>query len=361
MKQQAPRTSQRRVFIILLLISIGWNAAFVLADIWKHFWLAGIAGDFLFIAIFAERLWNALPPRYATIYERGLTIIFPILLLLCWEILVREHLLNPRWFPPPSQVLAALWELCTEYDKFTKTSLLGRPWLISQQWTEAGAKGVLMLIRESHLLATIYRVLTGFLFGAVPGILIGVLMGINRTIRLMLDATMSAIYVLPKIAIFPIMMLIFANPFGEAPKIAVVAIGSFFLVAINTMAGVRDIAPVYFESGKNYGANRWQMFWHIIVPGALPVIFAGLRLALGTAIITTVAIEFVRAKEGAGYLVLYYWEVMIPEKMYAALVVVMLLGLVLNAGLAAFEKWMMPWKRDERAIRRAHRVQGTAS
>ena len=104
-------------------------------------------------------------------------------------------------------------------------------------------------------------------------------MGMNRTIRLMLDATMSAIYVLPKIAIFPIMMLIFANPFGEGPKIAVVAVASFFLVAINTMAGVRDIDPVYIESGKNYGANRWQMFFHVIIPGAMPVIFAGLRLA----------------------------------------------------------------------------------
>ena len=172
-------------------------------------------------------------------------------------------------------------------------------------------------------------------------------MGMNRTIRLMLDATMSAIYVLPKIAIFPIMMLIFANPFGEGPKIAVVAVASFFLVAINTMAGVRDIDPVYIESGKNYGANRWQMFFHVIIPGAMPVIFAGLRLALGTAIIATVAIEFVRAKKGAGFLILYYWEIMMPEKMYAALVVVMVVGIVLSYGLAWFGRRIMPWRRDE--------------
>ena len=172
-------------------------------------------------------------------------------------------------------------------------------------------------------------------------------MGMNRTVRLMLDTTMSAIYVLPKIAIFPIMMLVFANPFGEGPKIAVVAIASFFLVAINTMAGVRDIDPVYIESGKNYGANRWQMFWHVIIPGAMPVIFAGLRLALGTAIIATVAIEFVQARKGAGFLILYYWEIMVPEKMYAALVVVMVLGATLSYGLQWVERRIMPWKREE--------------
>jgi ABC-type nitrate/sulfonate/bicarbonate transport system permease component len=199
---------------------------------------------------------------------------------------------------------------------------------------------------ESHLLTTLFRVFSGFFFGALPGIVLGVFMGMNRTVRAMLDSTMSAIYVLPKIAIFPIMMLIFANPFGEGPKIAVVAIASFFLVAINTMAGVRDIDPVYLESGRNYGANRWQMFWHIIIPGALPVIFAGLRLALGTAIIATVAIEFVRAKKGAGFLILYYWEIMVPEKMYAALVVIMALGASLSQSLQWVERRVMPWRRD---------------
>jgi len=347
MKERRATTRYTRRLLLALLAGLAWNAAFTLTDAWKSLWMLGFAGDVLLVAIVAEYLWNLLPPKYLALYERGLAIVFPLFALVAWEVFAQKGILNPRWFPPPSQVFAALWELCIQYDTFTKTSLLGRPWLIPQQWNDAGFRGVAALFQESHLFATLSRVFAGFLFGAIPGIVIGVLMGMNRVIRLMLDATMSAIYVLPKIAIFPMMMLIFANPFGEGPKIAVVAVGSFFLVAINTMAGVRDIAPVYFESGRNYGANRWQMFWHVIVPGALPVIFAGLRLALGTAIITTVAIEFVRAKEGAGYLILYYWEVMVPEKMYAALVVVMLLGIVLNAGLTWFEKWMMPWKRDE--------------
>jgi ABC-type nitrate/sulfonate/bicarbonate transport system permease component len=165
----------------------------------------------------------------------------------------------------------------------------------------------------------------------------------------MLDTTMSAIYVLPKIAIFPIMMLIFPNPFGEGPKVAVVAISAFFLVAINTMVGVRDIDPIFLQAGRNYGANRLQMLRHVIIPAALPVIFAGLRLALGTALIVIVAIEFVRAQKGVGYLIYYNWQVGSTDKMYAGLFVTMVLGVLLTYGLQGLERWVMPWRKDNGA------------
>ena len=211
---------------------------------------------------------------------------------------------------------------------------------------ERGWAGAVALYEESHVLATLSRVFAGFLIGSVPGVLLGVAMGLNRTVRTMLDGTMSAIYVLPKIAIFPIMMLVFANPFGEGPKIAVVAISAFFLVAINTMAGVRDIDPVFLQAGRNYGAGRWQMLRHVILPGALPVIFAGLRLALGTALIVIVAIEFVRARQGVGFLTFYYWEILVTEKMYAGLFVVMALGVGLTAGLQWIARRVMPWQEE---------------
>lgn len=339
------RESQKSVLSAIVFIL--WNAGMTVLGLWESLWLIGLLVNFSLIVVLAEGIGRRVPVRYQKTYERGLAIAFPVLLLMSWELIVRAEILSPRWFPPPSRVFSALWELSIGYDSFTKTSLLGRPWLLPQKFAQEGWQGVWGLFTESHILTTLFRVFAGFFFGALPGIVVGVIMGMNRTIRLMLDTTLSAIYVLPKIAIFPIMMLIFANPFGEGPKIAVVAIASFFLVAINTMAGVRDIDPVYIESAKNYGANRWQMFRHVIIPGALPVIFAGLRLALGTAIIATVAIEFVRAKKGAGFLILYYWEIMVPEKMYAALVVVMALGALLSYGLQWGEKHIMPWKREE--------------
>lgn len=318
----------------------------VVSGWWSSYWWLGILGNFILIAMLAEQAGRSVPFAYQSLYERGLAIGFPLMLLLAWELLVWGGVLSARWFPPPSKIGGALWDLTVSYDRFSETSLLGRPWLIPQQFAELGWAGVWLQFEESHVFATLSRLFAGFLFGAIPGLVVGVVMGLNRTVRVMLDTTMSAIYVLPKIAIFPIMMLIFADPFGEGPKIAVVAISAFFLVAINTMVGVRDIDPVYLMAGKNYGANRWQMFYHVIVPGALPVIFAGLRLALGTALIVVVAIEFIRAKKGVGFMTFYYWEILVPEKMYAGLLVVMALGVLLTYGLQSIERWIMPWQKN---------------
>jgi ABC-type nitrate/sulfonate/bicarbonate transport system permease component len=193
---------------------------------------------------------------------------------------------------------------------------------------------------------SLVRIFLGFLLGAGPGIVLGVAMGMNRSVRVALDPILSAVYVLPKIAILPIIMLIFG--IGEESKIVTVGISSFFLVLINTTVGVRDIEPIFFEAAKNYGANRWQMFRHVIIPGAMPVIFAGLRLSLGTALIVIVAAEFVAAQYGLGYLVWYSWQTLLTENMFAGLFVIMLLGVLFTSGLQFIERRLMPWRREER-------------
>ncbi len=324
---------------------VGWGLLFWLLGLWDEYWWLGLLVIFTLITLLVDRLGHQISPQRRAGYERLLAIGFPLLLLIAWEWLVRGGVLNARWFPPPTRIAAALVDLTVTYDQFNETSLIGRPWLIPQRLLERGWPGVAALFAESHVFATLSRVFLGFFIGAIPGLLIGLLMGMNRTIRLMLDTTMSAAYVLPKIAIFPIMMLLFADPFGEGPKVAVVAISAFFLVAINTMVGVRDIEPVLIQAGRNYGARGWRLLYHVIIPGALPVIFAGLRLALGTALIVIVAIEFVRARKGVGFMTYYYWEILSTEKMYAGLVVVMILGVLLTHGLQWLEKRVMPWDR----------------
>lgn len=306
-------------------------------------WLLTGAVVALFVYL-ADRYSHRVPLARKPLYNRVLAIGFPLLLLVAWELLVSGGYLNGRWFPPPSRIAAALWDLTVTYDRFNKTSLLGRPWLIPSVLPEEGWRGAWGLIAESHVLATLFRVSLGFLIGALPGVLVGMAMGLNRTIRQMLDPIMSAIYVLPKIAIFPLMMLIFPNPFGEGPKVAVIAITAFFLVAINTMAGVMGIEPVFLEAGRNFGAGRWQMLRHVIVPAALPIIFSGLRIALGSALIVIVAVEFIRAQQGVGFLVFYYWQVLAIDKMYASLFVVMLLGVGLTWFLQWVERRTMPWR-----------------
>jgi NitT/TauT family transport system permease protein len=301
--------------------------------------------SFVVLVLLCERIGRLVPVKRRGIYERTLALGFPLLVLVLWELAADGGFINPTWFPPPSRIGAALWDLSTRYDRFSGTTLLGRPWLMPEAFGQEGWAGVWKLLAESHVFATVARVLVGFVLGAIPGVLLGVVMGLNQTVRLMLDTTLSAIYVLPKIAIFPIVMLMFADPFGEAPKILVVGLAVFILMAINTMAAVRGIDNVYLMAGKNYGAKRWSMLRHVILPGALPVIFAGLRIALGTAMIVIISVEFVRAKQGVGYMTFYYWEVLNPEKMYAGLVVVMMLGVLLTYTLQWLQRRLMPWQK----------------
>jgi NitT/TauT family transport system permease protein len=323
-----------------------WNAAFFGASLWQDWWWVGLLGSFVLVAMVAERVGRSVPPKRRTAYERTLAFGFPLLGIIAWELLVGAGILSPTWFPPPSRIAAALWDLTVSYDRFSQTSLIGRPWKFVEVWPQSGLAGLWSLVAEGHVWATLSRVVLGFAIGSIPGILLGVMMGINQTVRLMLDTTLSAVYVLPKIAIFPIVMLMFADPFGEGPKITVVALSVFFLVTINTMAGVRDIDPVYLMAGRNYGARGLALYRHVIVPAALPIIFAGLRLALGTALIVIIAVEFLRAKQGVGFLTYYYWEVLVPEKMYAGLIVVMLLGVLLTYALQWVERKVMPWQRS---------------
>lgn len=339
------RTSLPIALLIFAVALAVWNGVLDLAGVWGQWWWLALAGNFVLLVMIAERIGRDVPLARRKLYERTLAFGFPIVALIAWQMIVDAGILNPLWFPQPTRIAQALWDVTVHYDRFSQTSLLGRPWLIPQEWSAHGWDGVYSLFAESHVWATVGRVFAGFVIGSIPGILLGVVMGVNRTVRLMLDTTLSAIYVLPKIAIFPIVMLMFADPFGEGPKIAVVALSVFFLMTINTMAGVRDIDPVFLMAGKNYGARGFALLWHVILPAAMPVIFAGLRLALGTALIVIISVEFLRAKQGVGYMTFYYWEVMSPEKMYAGLVVVMILGVILTYGLQWLQRRLMPWQR----------------
>jgi len=224
LKSSAPAPTQRKqpTFQTELLTVgglVALNALMFAASLWDAIWWAGLLIDFALIALLAERVGRRVPLRYKTAYDRLLAAGFPVLLLICWELIVGAEILSPRWFPPPTRIARALVDLTVNYNRFEKTSLIGRPWLIPQQYREAGWSGVEALFAESHVWATLTRVFVGFVLGSLPGILIGVIMGLNRTVRTMLDTTMSAIYVLPKIAIFPVVMLLFATPSATARRL----------------------------------------------------------------------------------------------------------------------------------------------
>ena len=244
--------------------------------------------------------------------ERVVSILSPLALLLLWEALVRTRVLDVRFFPAPSQVLGTLVSL----------NLSGE--------------------LPQDVLVSLSRIAAGFALGAGAGIALGLLMGVSRVIRAAVNPLVGTIYPIPKIAILPLVMLIFG--LGEPSKYVIVAIGVFFLVLLNTAAGVMNIEKIYLDVGRNFGARRSDVLLTIALPGALPFIFTGLRLGWGTGLLLIVAAEFISAKSGIGYLIWTSWQTFAVEEMYVGLITISALGLISFAVFDVLERWLIPWK-----------------
>jgi NitT/TauT family transport system permease protein len=246
--------------------------------------------------------------------ERLISLVSPLILLLIWEVLVRAKVLDLRFFPAPSQVLKALYELLTT--------------------------GVLL----EDVRVSLVRIAAGFTIGALAGLVVGLLMGVSRLIRAAGKPLFGVLYPIPKIAILPLVMLVFG--IGETSKYVIVAIGVFFLVLLNTMAGVMNIDRIYLDVGRNYGARRLDVLRRIALPGALPFIFTGIRLGWGTGLLLIVAAEFISSKSGLGYLIWNAWQTFSVDEMYAGLLTISALGLLSFAILDVLERWLIPWKTE---------------
>jgi NitT/TauT family transport system permease protein len=259
----------------------------------------------------------AAPPRQERVMslrvrDRILSIASPIGLLLVWEIAARTGMIDTRFFPAPSSVLALLIEMLKS--------------------------GELLV----HTAASLRRLAWGILIGGAPALVLGIVMGLNRTIRALVDPIMAATYPIPKSSILPLALLVFG--LGESSKIFMVAIGVFFPVAINATTGVLEINKIYLDVGRNYKADRWSMFWTIALPGALPVIMTGFKLGIGIGLILIAIAEMIGAKSGLGFLIWSAWETFAVEQMYVGLFMIALIGFVLTVVLNELERYIIPWK-----------------
>ena len=243
--------------------------------------------------------------------ERTVALLAPLLLLALWELLVRTRVLDARFFPAPLSIVSTFVELGT-------TSLPG------------------------HIGVSLSRAAVGFVLGALPAIAIGVVMGLVPLVRAALQPVIGALFPIPKVAILPLVMLIFG--LGEQSKWAIIAVGVFFQVLISTAAGVANIDRIYLDVGRNFGASRLATFWTIALPGAFPMIFAGLRLGWGVSLLLLVTAEMVAAKSGLGYLIWQSWQTFAIEEMYVGLVTIAGLGILSFWLLDAIEGWLLPWK-----------------
>ncbi|MEO7703323.1 MAG: 1,4-dihydroxy-2-naphthoate octaprenyltransferase [Thermoflexales bacterium] len=253
--------------------------------------------------------------------DRALQIASPLILLVVWEILVKVGILDVRFFAPPSEIAGRLAQLVND----------GTMW------------------RETAV--TMRRVLVGFTLASIPAVLLGIVMGINRPIRLFFTPLISAIYPVPKIALVPMIILIFG--IGETAKYAVSVISVFFLVALNTVAGVTQVDQKYFDIARNSGARGWDLVWTVALPGALPSILTGLNLALGFALTVVVGTELLLPQGGLGALIWQSYQVYDVPTIFATLIVVAVLGWGTNELMGELERQVIPWRAAERPVRAA--------
>src|SRR5690606_9051846 len=121
-----------------------------------------------------------------------------------------------------------------------------------------------------HVVISLMRVLVGFTVAAVPGVILGLTMGLFRPVRAAVEPIIAALYPIPKLALLPLLLLIFGT--GETFKIMTIALGCVLLITVNTLAGVVNIDPVYLDVARNFGAGRRDFYLTVALPGALPVI-----------------------------------------------------------------------------------------
>ena len=239
-------------------------------------------------------------------------LISPIVLLLVWEVCARLNYVDVRFFPAPSSIFEAGVEMAQTW----------------QFWSDLGI--------------SLQRIAVGFLMGGVPGMLLGLAMGLFAPVRTIFQPLIAAIYPLPKIALLPLILLIFG--LGEMSKYVIVATGVFFLMAINSMAGVMNVPRIYFDVANNLKASRWKIYFTVALPGALPGIFTGLRICASVALLLLVAAEFVGANEGIGYRIWWSWSVFWVKNMYVGFAVIAVLGFIQSYCVDFLARRFIPWQ-----------------
>lgn len=252
------------------------------------------------------------PYRSERVY-RILSYFSPVLILLIWEITAQLNLIDRRFFPPPTAITGTFLKMIVSLELFV------------------------------HMGATLQRVVVGFVMGAIPGLVIGVMLGLFPRARQIFGPIFSALYPVPKIAILPLILLIFGV--GDMSKYVVIAIGVFFLMYFNTLGGVRQTPQIYLDVARATGASPFQTLRQIALPSALPQIFTGLKLSAGTSFIIIAAAEFLGARNGVGFFIWSSWQTFSVSRMFVGIVTISLMGYLTLLAIDLVERRVIPWAR----------------
>ena len=245
-------------------------------------------------------------------YPNWVSIVSILCLLAIWELICQSGVVSSLFLPAPTAIISALLQMIAD-----------------------GEIGV-------SLAASLYRILAGFFIGSLVGLAVGLVTGTSALMDKIGTPIVNAIYPIPKIALLPLFILWLG--IGELSKVTIIALGVFFPVAMNTYSGVKNVDTLLLKVAASFNASWWMTMKSVVLPNALPMIFAGLRLAAGPSLLLLVAAEMIAAQVGIGALILHYGDLMITDRLMAGVIVLSLLGLVFNLILQVLERKAIPWK-----------------
>lgn len=239
--------------------------------------------------------------------------LFPLALLLLWQLSAQYAWVPEQVLPPPGVV----------YDSFAVLLVSGELW--------------------DHLQVSLVRVFSGFGIGLAGGLLLGGAMGLSPTLRDYLFPVFKAFSQVPTIGWLPLLMLLVG--IDEGLKFLLIAKAALVPVTINTCQGIQGVPNRYIEVAKVYGFTRWQLLSKVVFPAATAPIWNGVRYGLTHAWLALVVVELLASSEGIGYLIVYGRQLFQLDLVLAAVVAVGIVGFLLDKLLARSEAWLLRWRK----------------
>ena len=261
--------------------------------------------------------------------ETGVGLVAPVLAIALWHAAAQAGLVNPQVLPAPLEVARKWLAYLLPLDAYD-----GRAgWLV---WALSGE----LVVDTAN---SLYRVVAGFAIGAGLALPLGLAMGASRVVYAWMNPLVQLLRPIPPIAYIPLAILWFG--LGNPPAVFLIAIGAFFPVLMNTIAGVRQVDGIYLRAARNLGAGGVTMFVRVILPAAVPYILSGVRIGIGTAFIVVIVAEMIAVNSGLGFRILeareYFWS----DKIIAGMISIGLLGLAIDVGMDRLNKHLLRWHR----------------
>ena len=239
-------------------------------------------------------------------------------------------------------VLLAAWWAATHFG-WIRDIFLPTPERVLQAFSDAW-RGDIQGGRPlpEHFWASLWRVFAAFALACVTAIPAGIAMGVSRIARGVMDPPIEFYRPLPPLAYLPLIVIWFG--IDETAKVVLIYLACFAPLAMSARAGVKSVMIEQINAAYSMGASRWQVIWHVVIPGAMPEIFTGMRIAIGFGWTTLVAAEMVAATEGLGQMVLNASNFLRTDVVIMGIVVIGVVAYVFDLLMRYVERIVVPWK-----------------